>query len=49
MVLVRLMGLDKDETTWEPVSRVWDDAPVVLKKELKRLRLSTEDKTRLRE
>lgn len=43
------MGLDDDEETWEPTSRVVKDAPVVLEKELKRLRLSSDDKNKLRE
>ena len=31
-------GLEEAESTWEPVSRVFHDAPAVLRKELKALR-----------
>ena len=32
-------GLEEAESTWEPVSRVFYNAPAVLRKELKALRL----------
>ena len=37
-------GLEEAESTWEPVSRVFHDAPAVLRKELKALRLKAEQK-----
>ena len=37
-------GLKEAESTWEPVSRVFNDAPAVLRKELKALRLKAEQK-----
>ena len=40
-------GLEQAEITWEPVSRVFHDAPVVLRKELKVLRLIAELKRAL--
>ena len=40
-------GLEKAERTWESVSRVVYDAPVVLRKELKALRLRVEQKREL--
>ena len=46
---VKWMGLDEAEGTWEPVSRVMADAPAILEKELKKLKLSTDEKRSLRE
>ena len=40
-------GLEEAESTWEPVSRVFHDAPAVLHKELKTLRLKAEQKRAL--
>ena len=40
-------GLEEAENTWEPVSRVFHDAPAVLRKELKVLRLKAEQKRAL--
>ena len=40
-------GLEEAESTWEPVSRVFHDAPAVLRKELKALRLKAEQKRAL--
>ena len=40
-------GLEEAEITWEPVSRVFHDAPAVLNKELKALRLKAEQKRAL--
>ena len=40
-------GLEEAESTWEPVSRVLHDAPAVLRKELKALRLKAEQKRAL--
>ena len=42
-----LEGLEEAESTWEPVSRVFHDAPAVLRKELKALRLKAEQKRAL--
>ena len=39
IVKVAWEGLEEAESTWEPVSRVFHDAPAVLRKELKALRL----------
>ena len=38
VVKVAWEGLEESEGTWEPVSRVFHDAPAVLRKELKALR-----------
>ena len=35
-------GVEEAESTWEPVSRVFHDAPAVLRKELKALRLKAQ-------
>ena len=40
-------GPEEAESTWEPVSRVFHDAPAVLRKELKALRLKAEQKRAL--
>ena len=40
-------GLEEAESTWEPVTRVFHDVPVVLRKELKALRLEAEQKRAL--
>ena len=40
-------GLEEAESTWEPVSGVFHDAPAVLRKELKALRLKAEQKRAL--
>ena len=40
-------GLEEAESTWEPVSRVFHDAPAVLRKELKALRLKAEQERAL--
>ena len=45
---VRWLGMDVEEATWEPISRVLEDAPVILKKELKKLCQSKEEKEQLR-
>ena len=37
-------GLEEAESTWEPVSRVFHDAPAVLRKEFKALRPKAEQK-----
>ena len=37
-------GLEEAESTWEPVSCAFNDAPAVLRKELKALRLKAEQK-----
>ena len=36
--------LEEAKSTWEPVSRVFHDAPAVLRKELKVLRLKADQK-----
>ena len=46
-VKVAWEGLEEAESTWEPVSRVFHDAPAVLRKELKALRLKAEQKRAL--
>ena len=40
-------GLEEEESTWKPVSRVFHDAPAVLRKELKALRLKADQKRAL--
>ena len=47
VVTVAREGLKEAESTWEPVSRVFHDAPAVLRKELKALRLKAEQKPAL--
>ena len=47
VVKVAWEGLEETESTWEPVSRVFHDAPAVLRKELKALRLKAEQKRAL--
>ena len=37
-------GLEEAKSTWEPMSRVFHDAPAVLRKELNALRLKAEQK-----
>ena len=37
-------GLEEAESTWEPVSHVFHEAPAVLRKEIKALRLKAEQK-----
>ena len=44
VVKVAWEGLEEVESTWEPVSRVFHDAPAVLRKELKVLRLKADQK-----
>ena len=44
VVKVAWEGLEEAESTWEPVSRVFHDAPAVLRKEHKALRLKAEQK-----
>ena len=44
VVKVAWEGLEKTESTWEPASCVFHDAPAVLRKELKALRLKSEQK-----
>ena len=44
VVKVAWKGLEEAESTWEPVSRVFRDAPAVLRRELKALRLEAEQK-----
>ena len=44
VVKVACEGLEEAESTWEPVSRVFHDAPAVLRKEFKAMRLKTEQK-----
>ena len=38
VVLVQWEGLDDEEATWEPVSRVLEDAPTVLRRELRKVK-----------
>ena len=40
-------GLEEAESTWEPVSHVFHEAPAVLRKELKAMRLKAEQKRAL--
>ena len=47
VVKVAWEGLEEAESTWEPVSRVFHDAPAVLRRELKALRLKVEQKQAL--
>ena len=42
-------GPEKVKTIWEPLSRVFHDAPAVLRKELKAMRLKAEQKRALAE
>ena len=39
LVNVMWEGLEDEESTWEPVSRVFADAPAVLRKELQKMKL----------
>ena len=47
VVKVAGKGLEEAESTWEPVSRVFHDAPAVLRKELTALRLKAEQQQAL--
>ena len=47
VVKVAWEGPEEAESTWEPVSRVFHNAPAVLRKELKALRLEAEQKRAL--
>ena len=47
IVKVDREGLEEAESIWEPVSRVFHDAPAVLRKELKAMRLKAEQKRAL--
>ena len=47
VVKVAWEGLEEAESIWEPVSRVFHDAPAVVRKELKALRLKAEQKRAL--
>ena len=47
VVKVAWEGLEEPESTWEPVSRVFHDAPDVLRKELEALRRKAEQKRAL--
>ena len=47
VVKVAWEGLEEAESTWEPVSRVFHDAPAVPRKVLKALRLKEEKKQAL--
>ena len=47
VVQVAWEGLEEAESTWQPVSRVFHDAPAVLRKELKALRVKAELKRAL--
>ena len=40
-------GLEEAKSAWEPVSRVFHDAPAVLRQELKALRLKADQKRAL--
>ena len=44
VVKVASEGPEEAESTWEPVSRLFDGATAVLRKELKALRLKTDQK-----
>ena len=47
VIKVAWEGLEEAKSTWEPVARVFHDAPAVLHKELKALRLKAEQKRAL--
>jgi len=47
VVLVQWEGLDDAEGTWEPVSRIMEDAPTVLRRALKRIKPSATIKREL--
>ena len=47
VVKVAWEGLEEAESTWETVSRVFHDAPAVLRKDLKALRLKAQPKRAL--
>ena len=47
VVKVAWEGLEEAESTWEPVSRVFHEAPAVLRKKLKAVRLKAEQKQAL--
>ena len=47
VVKVAWQGPEEAESTWEPVSRVFDGATAVLRKEVKALRLQAEQKRAL--
>ena len=47
VVKVAWEGLEESKSTWEPVPRVFHDAPAVLHKERKALWLKTEQKRAL--
>ena len=47
VVKVAWEGPEEAESTWEPVSRVFDGATAVLRKELKALRLKMDQKREL--
>ena len=47
VVKVAWQGPEEAESTWEPVSRVFDGATAVLRKQVKALRLEAEQKRAL--
>ena len=47
VVKVAWEGLEEANRTWEPVSRVFNDAPAVMHEELKAMRLKAEQKCAL--
>ena len=49
VVRVQWEGLDDEDSTWEPVSRIFADAPAVLRKELRRIRPEADMKRALQE